>query len=80
MAYQLAEKKSNNHPFVKENDKAGLDWVYKFIKTHCDLSIRKPEATSAARASGFNPIVVGKLYTQQVIQVIYPTIWYNRYA
>jgi len=63
LAYQLAEKNQISHPFVKENDQAGLDWMYSFMKRHPDLSIRKPEATSAARASGFNPTVVGKFYT-----------------
>lgn len=63
LAYQLAEKNQINHPFAKENDQAGLDWMYSFMKRHPDLSIRKPEATSAARASGFNPTVVGKFYT-----------------
>jgi len=48
LAYQLAEKNQINHPFVKENDQAGLDWMYSFMKRHPDLSIRKPEATSAA--------------------------------
>lgn len=33
------------------------------MKRHPDLSIRKPEATSATRASGFNPIAVGKFYS-----------------
>lgn len=63
LAYQLAEKNQINHPFSKENDQAGLDWMYNFMKRYPDLSIRKPEATSAARASGFNPTVVGKFYT-----------------
>jgi len=63
LAYQLAEKNQINHPFAKENDQAGLDWMYNFMKRHPDLSIRKPEATSAARASGFNPTAVGKFYT-----------------
>ncbi|XP_028044462.1 uncharacterized protein LOC113557983 [Rhopalosiphum maidis] len=45
-----------------QNDLAGLDWMYNFMKRHPDLSIRKPEATSAAQASGFNPTVVGKFY------------------
>lgn len=63
LAYQLAEKNKIKHPFAKENDQEGLDWMYNFMKRHPNLSIRKPEATSAARASGFNPTAAGKFYT-----------------
>jgi len=37
--------------------------MYSFMKRHSDLSIRKPEATSVALASGFNPIAFGKFYS-----------------
>lgn len=63
LAYQTCRKNQINHPFAKENYQAGLDWMYNFMKRHPDLSIRKPEATSVARASGFNPTAVGKFYT-----------------
>ncbi|OWR52064.1 Tigger transposable element-derived protein 1 [Danaus plexippus plexippus] len=41
---------------------AGRYWLEFFLKRNLDLSFRKPEATSAARASGFNPVAVNKFY------------------
>ncbi|XP_060879229.1 uncharacterized protein LOC132951434 [Metopolophium dirhodum] len=61
LAYQLAVKNNISHTFCKD-DLAGVDWLYGFMKRHSDLSLRQPEATSAARASGFNPIAVGKFF------------------
>lgn len=51
VAYQHAEKDHPSHPFSKKiNYHASLDWMSRFMKKHSDLSIRKPKATSAARA------------------------------
>lgn len=61
LAYQLAVKNNISHTFCK-NDLAGVDWLYGFMKRHSDLSLRQPEATSAARASGFNQVAVGKFF------------------
>lgn len=41
---------------------AGDTWLRGFLDRHPNLSIRKPEATSAARAMGFNRVAVGKFY------------------
>lgn len=41
---------------------AGVDWLKGFLRRHQDFSIRKPEATSAARAMEFNKVAVGKFY------------------
>ena len=42
---------------------AGWDWLQGFLKRHPKISIRKPEATSAARARGFNKVSVSKFFT-----------------
>lgn len=48
---------------------AGQDWVKSFLSRHPDLSIREPEATSGARAMGFNKVAVKQfctLFTQSI--------------
>lgn len=54
LAYELAEKNSLPHPFNHERKIAGRNWLDAFLKRNPKLSFRKPEATSAARARGFN--------------------------
>ncbi|KAF2900299.1 hypothetical protein ILUMI_05885 [Ignelater luminosus] len=55
VAYQMAV-----HNNVKvstrwvENEMAGIDWLRGFRQRHPDLSLRKPEACSLARATAFN--------------------------
>jgi len=44
----------NNIPHQFKNGTAGLDWYKGFIDRHPDLTLRKPEPTSIARARGFN--------------------------
>lgn len=61
LAYQLAIKNNISHTFCKDGV-AGVDWLHGFMKRHSDLSLRQPEATSAARASGFNPVAVSKFF------------------
>lgn len=53
LAYQLAVKNKLKHYFNSGNEMAGWDWLRSFLKRN-KLSLRLPEATSAARARGFN--------------------------
>lgn len=54
LAYQLAEKYKLPHRFNRKKEIAGKKWYYKFMKDNPCLSLRTPEATSMARARGFN--------------------------
>ena len=58
LAFQMAERNGRPHRFNKVNQMAGKDWYYGFIERHPNLSLRKPKATSAARARGFNRVKV----------------------
>lgn len=62
LAYQLADKNNIPHNFNKESMLAGKDWVRGFRQRHPKIVLRKPEATSAARAQAFNKIHVSKFY------------------
>lgn len=62
LAFQWAEKLGRNHPFSKTKEIAGLDWLSGFRARHPKLSLRVPEATSAARAAAFNKVNVYKFF------------------
>ncbi|KAJ8951920.1 hypothetical protein NQ314_007628 [Rhamnusium bicolor] len=49
IAYQLAVKNGIRHPFSEQTKLARKDWLTGFHKRHPELSLRSPEATSAAR-------------------------------
>ncbi|XP_071056456.1 uncharacterized protein [Onthophagus taurus] len=61
LAYQLAVRNGIGNKFP--NGTAGQDWVSGFFKRHPTLSVRKPEATSGARAMGFNKVAVDKFFS-----------------
>ncbi|XP_071849890.1 uncharacterized protein [Apostichopus japonicus] len=62
LAYQLAVRNQIPNKFDDDKEIAGLDWLAGFMKRHPQLSLRTPEATSAARARGFNQTAVGKFF------------------
>lgn len=62
LAFQLAEQNGIQHPFNKNDKMAGKGWMTGFFNRHKDLSIRKPEATSGARAMGFNKVAVEQFF------------------
>ena len=61
LAWQLAERNNIAHLF--RDGMVGKDWMRRFLKINSILPLRKSEATSAARAMGFNKVVVGKFQT-----------------
>lgn len=63
LAFQLAEKNNCKHKFDRESGMSGKDWADKFIKRHPELSLRKPEGTSGARAMGFNKVAVSQFFS-----------------
>lgn len=52
LVYQYADMNGIPHQF--KNGTAGSDWYKGFVVRHPDLTLRKPEPTSIARARGFN--------------------------
>lgn len=62
-AYQYAKANLIKIPESwKENEMAGPDWFYYFMKRHPSLSLRTPEATSLARATSFNKTNVSRFF------------------
>lgn len=62
LAYELAEKLKINHQFNKEKRIAGKGWLRSFRSRNKNLSLRRPEATSMARAEAFNKPQVEKYF------------------
>ena len=60
LAFEMAERNNIPHPF--KNGVAGKDWLQGFMSRHPELSLRQPEATSAARAHGFNRQSVNRFF------------------
>lgn len=63
LAFQLAERNHIENPFNRETGMAGEDWLSGFLKRHPELSFRRPEPTSAARAMAFNKVAVNEFFT-----------------
>ena len=62
IAYQSAVRNDIPHNFNADSQKAGEDWLQGFRRRRPLLSLRTPEATSAARARGFNKVNVDASY------------------
>ena len=63
LAYQLGKKLNVQMPQSwEDNSMAGEDWMSSFLKRNPQLSIRKPEATITARATGFIKPTVQKFF------------------
>lgn len=54
LAFQMAVLNGIQHPFNVKSQLAGKEWLRGFQKRHPKLSLRRPEATSAARIQAFN--------------------------
>ncbi|XP_062540913.1 uncharacterized protein LOC134208959 [Armigeres subalbatus] len=62
LAYELAELNGLPHNFNRKTKKAGTFWLLGYLRRNPTVSFRKPEATSAARARGFNKPSVNIFY------------------
>lgn len=62
LAYQFARKAGLPNRFDNNAQMAGWDWLKGFRKRNPSISLRAPEATSAARARGFNEPQVMKFF------------------
>jgi len=62
LAFQIAEKNNISTRFNTESKRAGKEWLRRFLLRHPEISLRIPEATSLARAAGFNRQRVGEFF------------------
>lgn len=62
LAFELAESNKIKHSFNAVKKMAGKHWLYNFLGRNRSLSLRNPEATSMARAKGFNHVAVKQFF------------------
>lgn len=62
LIFEYAESNSIAHRFNATKRMAGKDWYSAFMKRNPYISLRKPEATSLGRISGFNQDSVALFY------------------
>lgn len=66
LAYEFAKTLGKKYPNSWDTNKqAGLKWLTEFLKNN-PLSLRKPRATSIARAIGFNKPVVQAFFEKYI--------------
>ncbi|KAK6194406.1 hypothetical protein SNE40_000044 [Patella caerulea] len=54
LAFQLADRNGLSSNFNADTKSAGRYWFENFLRRNPEISLRTPEATSIARASGFS--------------------------
>lgn len=64
LAYSYAVANKIEVPQWEEAKSAGEGWLRKFRNRHPNISLRKPEATSLARATAFNKTNVGEFFSK----------------
>lgn len=63
LAYQYAKRLGSNIPVSWDAEKtAGIDWLKGYMKRQPQLTLRKPENTSLARATAFNKVNVKEFF------------------
>ncbi|XP_026488620.2 uncharacterized protein LOC113395268 [Vanessa tameamea] len=62
LAFIYAKKNLNYPKNWDKYEKAEDDWLSSFLSRHDQISLRTPEATSVARAKGFNRREIGRFY------------------
>ncbi|KYN06058.1 PREDICTED: uncharacterized protein LOC108783334 [Cyphomyrmex costatus] len=62
LAFSYAVKLNKAPENWRNNKTAGIEWFRGFMRRHPRLALRTPEATSLARASGFNQHAVSQFY------------------
>ena len=60
VTYQYCERKKISHPFNRETEMAGRDFVAGFLRRKRNISLRKPESVSLNRIFGRNKTSVKK--------------------
>jgi len=62
LAFQYAIAKQINVPQSWNNEMAGKNWLWKFLKDRPVLSLQQPEKYSQVRTNGFNKVAVNEFY------------------
>lgn len=62
LAFDFASANGIPNNFNKDTKMASKKWIYGFLNRHKNVSLRKPEATSYARATGFNKNAVRSFF------------------